>query len=131
MQIFKDQAQLVVDVIVIAAIVKIVVFQEFFYCSKISRFGSHDKLLHDHRVQLTSNYFEPQKGIGGGRKEIIMDEQAVEVIEPEFVKGTRVGLNDVRPVKPIDLLFRAFTNKVTFPNFRRVDDILLLSESYE
>jgi|GEM_PF-7026258 len=62
------------------------------------------------------------------RKEIIMDEQAVEVIEPALIKNSCVSLNDMRPVKPVNLLFHTFTNKITFQDCRGVDKTLLICE---
>src|SRR5579872_4304678 len=128
MQIFKDQTQLAAYVIVIPVVVKIIVLQELFYSGKISRFGNYYKLLHHHGVQVTVNHFETQKGICGRRKEIIVDQQAVEVVEPAFIKNTRVSFDDVRAVKPIDFLLRTFTNEITFADCRRVDKILLPGE---
>jgi hypothetical protein len=127
----QNPPQLVVDVIVIAVIVKIVVFQERFYRGKISRFGSHDKLLHYHRIQFTGNNLESKKCISGGRKEIIVNDQAVEIIEPAFVKNTRVGFDDMRPIKPVDLLFRTLADKIFFFDSGGVNNVLLPGECYE
>jgi len=45
-----------------------------------------------------------------------MDEQAVKVIEPAFIKDTPVCLDDIRSVKSIHFLLSAFANKITFTN---------------
>jgi len=57
-----------------------------------------------------------------------MDQKAVEVIEPTFVKGTSVGFNDVLPVKSIDLSLRTFKDEITFSDLRCADNILLVSK---
>lgn len=73
-------------------------------------------------MQFSGDHFKAQERISSSRKEIVMDEEAVEVIEPAFVKNTRVGLDHMGAIKPVDPLFCASADKITFTDLGQVNE---------
>jgi hypothetical protein len=57
-----------------------------------------------------------QKSIGGSRKEKIMNQQAIEVVEPAFVKNTGIYFNYMGVVKAINFLFSTLADKIICRN---------------
>lgn len=114
MQVFEDEAELTVDVIVVSVILKIVVYQESLDKWKVGWFCSDNVFLLYYYIQFIVENFETKQTVRCGGKKIIMNKQAVKIIKPIFIENSGVGFDNVCIVKPVNLLFSTLAYKITF-----------------